>query len=125
MPRRTLFQKASSWLPAQAQRAAGETVTYTRGAESITITAVLGRTVFAQNQEGAARIIWGDGDFLILAADLTLGTPRVGDRIAVTLGGESATFEVQDPATSEPACRWSDVERTEYRIHTKWIKPAS
>lgn len=125
MPRRTLFQKARSWLPGMVQAAAGESITYTRGAVSITLTAVLGRTVYASNEEGGGRIIWGDGDFLILAADLaTFGTPRLGDRISVTLGGETAAFEVQDPATGEPPWRWSDPQQTQYRVHCKWKKPS-
>lgn len=125
MPRRTLFQKARDWLPQQVQAAAGESITYTRGATSETLTAVLGRTLFAQNEEGGGRVVWGDGDFLIVAADLaTFGRPRVGDRITLTLGGETAAFEIQDPPTGEPAVRWSDQQQAQYRVHCKWKKPS-
>jgi hypothetical protein len=120
----TLFQKARDWLPQKTQAAAGESITYTRGATSLTLTAVLGRTVFAVNTEDAAKIQFGDGDFLILVEDLAaLGPPRVGDRIELTLSGETAKFEVQDPSSGEHCWRFSDPQQQQYRVHCKWKKP--
>ena len=113
-----LFAKANDWLTTQVQAAAGESVTYTRNATSITLTAVVGRTVFASNAEGGARIEFGDRDYLIAAADLTFGTPREGDRITDAAG---LVFEVQEPGTGEPAWRYSDPDRTEFRIHVKRV----
>ena len=40
-----LFAKARDWLTTQLEAAAGEVVTYTRGGESITLTAVVGQTL--------------------------------------------------------------------------------
>ena len=116
-----LFQKARSFLPAQEQRAAGETVTYARGAESLTLTAVVGNTVFATNVEGAARISFGDRDYLIGVADLTLGAPRIGDRVHHVVGGAALVFEVQDLDGGEPAWRHSDPDRTTWRVHVKRV----
>lgn len=113
-----LFDKAKTWLPAMLQSAAGSTVSYRRGATSITLTAVIGQTVFSSNVEGAARIERGDRDYLILVADLTLGVPRIGDRITDANG---LVFEVQTPETGEPAWRYSDPERAEYRLHMKRV----
>jgi hypothetical protein len=117
-----LFQKARSWLPAMEQKAAGETVTYTRGAESITLAAaVVGRTVFASNEEGAARISFGDRDYLIGVADLTFGAPRIGDRVTQTIDGADVVFEIKDLDTGEPPWRFSDPDRTTWRVHVKRV----
>lgn len=114
-----LFAKARDWLPGKVQDAAGATVTYARGAQSITLTAVAGRTVFSSNAEGGPRVEFGDRDYLIAVADLTFGTPRVGDRVTETVGGRVTTFEVQTPDTGEPAWRYSD--DLTYRIHCKRV----
>lgn len=115
-----LFELARDWLPAQAQTAAAVSVTYSRGAETITITtAVVGRTVFASNVEGAARIEFGDRDYLIPVDDLTFGVPAIGDRITETVDGTAKVFEVVTPDTGEPAWRYSDPQHTVWRIHVK------
>jgi hypothetical protein len=121
----TLFDKMRTWLPDMEQRAAGVTggVTYTRGATVLTeVPAVVGRTVFASNQMGGARVEFGDRDYLIAAADLTLGEPALGDRITETIDGAAVVFEIVTPDTGEPAYRWSDGEtRVTWRVHTKRV----
>lgn len=114
-----LFAKAREWLGTAVQEAAGVTVAYTRGVTSITLTAVVGRTVFVSNAEGAPRVQFGERDYLIEVADLTLGTPKLGDRITETIDGTAVVFEVQEPEAGEPAWRYSDQGRTRYRVHTK------
>lgn len=114
-----LFEKARNWLPGMVQAAAGETVTYARGAEAITLTAVLGQTTVAGGVEGASRIVVSDRDYLIKVADLTFGVPAVGDRITATVNGEAVAFTVQDLESGEPAWRYSDPARTTWRIHVK------
>lgn len=113
-----LFEKATGWLDTMVKAAAGRTVTYTRGAESITLTAVVGQTSSVSNTEVAVMVQSGDRDYLIAVDDLTFGEPRSGDRI----GESGLTFEVQEPGTGEPAWRYSDPERTQYRLHTKRVK---
>lgn len=119
----TLFETAfdNGWLSTQVQTAAAASVTYARGAETATVTAVVGRTVFASNAEGAARVEFGDRDYLILAADLVAANanwtkPAIGDRIT---DSEGRVFEVVTPDTGEPAWRYSDPQHTTWRIHTK------
>lgn len=109
-----------TWLSGQGQVAGGRTVAYTRGATSVTITAVLGRTLFASNEEGGPRVEFGDRDYLVNVAALAalgFGEPRVGDRVT----DAGLTFEVQTPDVGEPAWRYSDPGRTDYRLHTKQV----
>lgn len=97
----------------------GADVTYTRGATSRTVPAVAGQTLSGSNSEGPVRTEVGDGDYLILASDLAaFGTPQIGDRITDAVG---LVFEIQDTNTGDPAWRYTDTTRIEYRIHTKRV----
>lgn len=103
----------------------GVSVTYTRGAESATITVWTGNTLFARAlDEPGASVLWGERDYLIPVASLVIGgtatTPAKGDRITETIGGAAVTFELQTP-TGEPAWRYSDADRSRYRIHCKKV----
>jgi hypothetical protein len=117
-----MFDDARSMLSTGLKDAAGVSVTYSRtGQTSLSLTVVPGRTVFASNQDGGARIEFGDRDYLIVASELTYGEPALGDRIAETIDSVTTTFEVQTPNTGEPAWRWSDPGHTRWRIHTKQV----
>lgn len=104
-----------------AKKAAGVSITYTRSASVLPIEAVVGRTVFASNSLDGPRVEYGDRDYLIEAADLTIGEPAIGDRITQIIDGVSRVFEVMTPGTGEPAWRWSDPANTTYRIHCKRV----
>lgn len=109
----------------------GQTITYTRkvggGTVDLTSKAWVGRTVFRRNQvadSAGAAVVFGDRDYLIPVADLTSsGTafePARGDRITETIGGIATTFEVI-AQLGEPEWRFSDQDRTLYRVHTKKV----
>lgn len=121
-----LFSKARDWLNPMLKEAAGVDVSYARvaGDPAFTLTAVVGRTAFATNGE-IARIQFGDRDYLINRADLTVSgaevLPAIGDRITETIDGVGVVFEVMTPDTGEPAWRWSDPARSVYRIHCKRV----
>lgn len=122
-----LFQKAKTWLPAQTEAAAGAPVAMTRSGTTATLTAVIGRTVYAVNRPDGARIEFGERDFLVTAAELvaanaTWTVPAVGDRFVVS--GETVTYECKPPATGEPAWRWSDPLKTTFRIHAVEVAQA-
>lgn len=121
----SLMSRGMSMLKSQLQSAAGVSVTYTRGAYSVSLTAVVGRTVFASNLQGAARIEFGDRDYLIEAADLILNSATVepvkGDRITEVVNGATMVFEAMIPSTGEPCWRYSDPARTILRIHCKRV----
>ncbi len=111
-----LFTKASTWLPAMIAGADGADVTYTRGVTSATVPATLGQTVSGSNAEGPVRTEVGDRDYLILVSALAaFSTPQIGDRITDAAG---LVFEIQDTNTGDPAWRYTDPTRVEYRIHT-------
>ena len=119
------MSRAQAWLNSKMQTAAGVSIVYTRGAYTVDLTPWVGRTVFASNLEGNARIEWGDRDYLITAAQLILNgsvvEPAVGDRITETVGGTSMAFEAMRPDTGEPCWRYSDPGRTLLRVHTKRV----
>ena len=106
----------------------GESVTiaYTRAGLSATLTTVwVGRTLFAgQSSASAARVEWGERDYLIPVASLALGglfvTPQKNDRITESINGNAVIFELQTP-TGEPCWRYSDQARTLYRVHCKRV----
>lgn len=117
-----LFAKARDWLPGMLQQAAGVgPVTYRRGAESITLEPWIGRTLFGSNAHNAARVEWGDRDYLIRVEELTLGEPQEGDRLLETINGVECVFRVAPPNTGEPAWRWSDATRAMYRLHVRQV----
>lgn len=121
-----LMSRAAAMLNRNLGVAAGVSVVYTRAADPaspVTITAEsgncwVGRTAFASNEVGKARLRWGDRDYLIAASALP-AEPDEGDRITETVNGVPVTFEVCLPDTGEPAWRWSDPARTVYRLHVK------
>ena len=114
-----LLSRGNSFLARAVGTKNGVTVTYTRGATSVAVTDAVPGNSFAaavQPQQVPARVEVQDRDYLIPAAAIAaLGEPAVGDRIAEPGVG---TFEVVRRA-GEPAWRWSDAERTLYRIRTK------
>jgi hypothetical protein len=124
-----LFERAKTWLPEQMQRAAvsGNTLTLTLGVETIDLTDIAwpGRTVFSSNVEGAARIEFGDRDYLVPATAIVFASdqiePQIGMRFRETIEGVVRVFEVITPDTGEPAWRYSDPGLTVWRIHTKEV----
>ena len=119
----TLFEKATTWLKSKLAIGAGITVTYTRSSTSLSITAVVGRTVFNSGIDGPGlRIEYGERDYLITASALaSLGEPQLGDRITETVGGATRVFEVMQPSSGDPPWRWSDPAMIVYRIHVKQV----
>jgi hypothetical protein len=124
-----LMSRGRSMLARNLKAAAGVTATYTRGDYSVTLTgdsAVwIGNTLFRLSDADGLRMQWGERDYLIASADLVLnGTavePAENDRITETINGTAITFEVLPVSPSEPAWRWSDPDRTVYRIHVKRV----
>lgn len=123
----SLLQRGAEWLAGKLKDTAiaGESITYTRGGDSVTLTATPGKSLLrVMDSSGNSVVEWTDADWLISAADLILAgsttLPERGDIITRTKGGTVYTYEVR-PVESEGAWRWSDENRTIMRVHTKEI----
>lgn len=106
-----------------AKQVAGVPVTYRRGSDSVTLSAVVGQTP-VEREDGAGTTVRSVvRDYLIDAADLVLSgqhvTPQRGDRIEEASGH---VYEVM-PAISKSELPWrySGPGRDVYRVHTRLI----
>lgn len=123
-----MLESGMEWLASQLQEHAGRSVTYTRAAASVTLTATLGRKLLKVGDEfGGLRMVVTDRDYIITAADLILSgsltLPAKGDTItdAGDPDGVSRTWEVLSPGGDEAPWNWSDPYRTLIRVHTKQV----
>ena len=102
---------------AAIKTAAGVSVTYRRGAQSVALTAVRGET--ATSVEGAegqrARVF--TRDYLIDAEDLDFGDGAVEPAIGDVITDAGVTYEVTPLTGTELPWRWHDPPRTRYRVH--------
>lgn len=101
----------------------GVEVLYCRGGGSVSITAIVGRTVAEIDDiTGVALQRTESRDYLIRAAELVLSaqaiTPAPGDKIRERIGGVETVWELT-PLGIEPCHRFSDPECTVLRVHTK------
>jgi len=122
-----LLERASNWLEDQRARFASRVVTYVRGGRTLDVSATIGRTLFEVDDGFGVLVRYEARDFLIQAAELAMDSqplvPQRGDRIQETQGEKTFVYEVTSPG-KEPVCRWSDLFRKTYRIHTKQIESA-
>lgn len=120
-----LLRDGMDWLTGKLIEHAGESITYSRGRSSVSITATVGKTLLKLADEYGTRVEWADQDFLIRAADLVLDgeavEPQRGDTVRWARGGTTYVFEVLAPG-NEPAWRWADEHRTMYRVHAKEVE---
>lgn len=119
-----LLEAGMAWLADQRHRHLSRPVVYQRGADTVTVNATIGRTVFEQADEyGGIRRI-ESRDFLVRTVDLALAggaiLPKAGDRIREAQDGQTFVYEVMAPG-NEPPFRYSDLYRRTLRIHTKHV----
>jgi len=119
-----LLERSSAWLENQRVKHMTRIVTYQRGGDAVEVPATIGQTVFELNDSAGATLRTESRDYLILAADLTLGSvaliPRRGDRIRESTKSGTWVYEVLAPG-DEPCWRFSDPYRQTLRIHTKQV----
>ena len=100
-------------------RVTGASVTYSRGATSLTITRAIPtdhrHTALSEGTEAAVEV----ADWLIEASQLTLGTPAVGDTIARVIGGTTHTYSVECPSPGVLHYEISETYRGWFRVHTR------
>lgn len=110
-----------AWLERQRRQFLTRPVRYRRGVQEIPLSATVGKTIFRLEMGTGAVERIEARDYLITAADLVaFGIPQRGDRVSEDTGGARHTAEVLAPGR-EPHWRWSDPNRTVYRIHTKHL----
>ena len=119
-----LLQQGSDWLEAKRTQYASRVVTYARGAQSVEVSATIGKTTFEVDDGYGVLVRHESRDFLILTADLVLDAeqalPQRGDRIRETQGQQVFVYEVTAPG-KEPCWRYSDPYRKTLRIHSKQV----
>jgi len=100
------------------------TVTYRRVADTVDVAAVIGRTLFENDDEIAVIEKERSRDFIIIKAVLILSgstiEPQRGDQIDETRGSTVYTYEVLSD-NGAPAFRDSDDYDKAFRIHTKLV----
>ena len=113
---------ASDWLRTQRRSHMARSVTYRRGAESASVSATFGKTVFRVDANHGLFEQVETHDFIVDYDDLadTFGEPQRGDQIVATLNDAAQVFEVMAPG-NESHYRWHDRQREELRIHTKHV----
>ena len=116
-----LLAQGAAWLTAQRRASASQTVTYSRGVATVSLSAAIGSSAFSLDNGNVVLTI-ESRDYLFAAADLILGgvqvTPLAGDRITEADG---QVYEVL-PMAGEPAWRHSDRQRTSLRVHTRQVE---
>lgn len=115
-----MLATGSAWLNGIQKSHSAHTVEYRRGEDAVELLATIGQTIFKQRSEYGAIIFTESRDFLITAADLTLGEPERGDQIIETLVGSEIIYEVMAPG-DEHHFRYSDTDRRMLRVHTKCL----
>lgn len=123
----SMFERAfgeGGALGRKMKKAAPIEITYTRGGDSVTLTATYAQQAWASQADGAARVEFAEISFWVEAADLVLGgsqvEPNRGDQIAAMLNGTEMTFELMIPQTREPSWR-PNVQRTRMKLNCKRV----
>jgi len=121
-----MLEDAVDFVHDQRHAALSETVTLSRGDDSVEISASLGESHLALADEDGIDYHLRVRDFLVRAADYapagTAVLPERGDRIARTDREDvTRTFEVLSPGGDEPHYRFSGPHRHTLRVHTKEV----
>lgn len=119
-----VLAEAVAGLQEALEAADGKSITYHRGASSLPLVAVVGRTLFEEiDESGIVRQV-ESRDFLVLRERLVMNgeptLPARGDQIRELVAGRAFVYEVLS-RNGEPQYRFSDGHRVRLRIHTKLI----
>ena len=121
----SFLQGAIATALATVQTVAGVSIAYASGELGpLNITAVPGSTLSQIATDDASMLWHRDRDYLVKASLLNFGSgpvePADGDTITEIdpVTGVTYVFAVL-PLGNEPCWRWSDRQRSTYRIHTK------
>lgn len=113
----SIFAEAAAELADALADEAGELVTYARGGSASTITAVCGSSHETMLDQAGNLLAVRHRDWIIKRTALTLGEPRIGDRIT---RADGTVWEVC-PTADQRGFRDSDNHGVAWRIHTKRV----
>ena len=123
-----MLKDGAEWLADQRRAFMSRTVTYERGTDLVELPATVGQTDFSLTDDYGAAIRYVSRNFLIAVSDLVINgsmtEPKRGDRIRETVGDVTYVHEVMGPSASggsEQDWRYSDPQRTTFRVYTKQI----
>jgi hypothetical protein len=115
-----MLKTGLDYLAQQLKAHASESVVYSRGTNTVTLAAVLGKTVLELQDESGFAVGAATIDFIFCSQDLVLNqqmvTPLAGDRI--TTG--RAVYEVHHIA-HEGCWKYSDPFGKQIRVHVKEV----
>lgn len=118
-----MLQDGQSWLAAQFKANLSQPATYRRGTVSTTLRATVGPARESLGSPfGGAQIRRADKEFIVTAADLTLGDPVSGDFIDLAEQGVTKRFMVVQPDEGAPVFEPVDAYGYQVRIHAKFLK---
>lgn len=101
--------EAMAHLASRLQECASETITYTRGADSVSLTATLGTMLLKVNDgEGGVRVVRTQHDFIFPPADLVLASTTVDPQRGDVIGWDGREFTVMPPALGENVFQLED-----------------
>lgn len=117
-----MLATGADWLSAQLQSHASEAVVYSRGAQSVTVAAVIGQSEETAVDTNGMILVVRHCDFLIPKAALTFGAgaiePQPGDRIT---RGSGAVWQVQPTSDGRGYREAANGIDPDWRIHAKRV----
>lgn len=113
----SIFAEAAAELADALADEAGESITYARGAAALSLAAVCGSSHETMVDQAGNMLAVRHRDWIIKRAALTIGEPRVGDRIT---RADGTVWEVC-PTSDQRGFRDSDNHGVAWRVHTKRV----
>ncbi len=121
----TLLQRGATWLAGELKTAAGRTVTYQRGGQSVSLVGTPQKLDYAvDDNDGIPRAVTFY-DWTFTASELLFNESEVietrpGDQITETLAGYDITYEAMPP-TARPVAEWMDSSNVMRIVHSKIV----
>jgi len=112
-----MMSDAENWLTDQLKEYAGVTITYSRGASSVSLTATIGSTEFESDDSAGVYVRFRSIDFLVKASDLIISEAVITPARNDTITYDGDTYEVLPPGGQQVYQPTPHVKQL--RIHTK------
>lgn len=109
-----------AWLTGQRAVHLSRSVVYSRGSDSVIVSATVGKSIFEETDSYGVVHRAEYRDYIIPVDGFTLGAdravPRAGDRVTETYGGRTTVYVVAAPTGEQ--CYRELADRTAVRVHT-------